>query len=124
MDRILIKDKEFNTLVAISEEEQQRGLMFKSWPPPIMTFDFKKADYHKFWMKDTISPLDIIFCKRDKIIDIYKGQPLSLTFIGPDDKTDMVIEMPLGTAEKYGIKKGDSVNLKYSLNTLAKRFKG
>lgn len=122
MDRIVIGNKTFETLVALSEEEQCQGLMYRPWPPPIMTFPFKKADIHKFWMRNTISPLDIIFCQGGKVVEMYKGEPLSLKLVGPDAMVDMVVEMPAGTVEKCGINKGDSVDIKYSLGTLAKKF--
>jgi len=122
MDKIIINGKEFITMVAISEEEQEKGLMYVSWPPPIMTFPFKKADFHKFWMKNTICPLDIIFCMAGKIVDICSGKPQDLTFLGPDAKVDMVVEMPAGTTNKCDIKIGNSIDIKYSINTLAKKF--
>ena len=35
---IYISDNVFQTLLAISSEEQSLGLMFQKWPPPIMSF--------------------------------------------------------------------------------------
>jgi len=122
MDKVIINGKEFDTLFAISEEEQEKGLMYVSWPPPIMSFPFKTADVHKFWMRNTISPLDIIFCVGGKVIDVCKGKPLDLTFVGPDAKIDLVVEMPAGFADKFTIKAGDSVDLKYSVGSFAKKI--
>jgi len=120
-DKIYINGNEFNVLVAVTENEQRKGLMHRSWPPPIMIFPYNRAWPRKFWMKNTPSPLDIIFCNNKKIVGIYNGEPLSLENVGPNEPTDLVIEMPKGYASKYGIVEGDEVEIKYSLQTLARK---
>ncbi len=120
-DRIKIGDYEFDTLVAITKEEHNTGLMWKK-NPPIMSFPYDKPEIHKFWMQNTIAPLDIIFCRSNKIIDIQKGNPYSIDLIGPNEETDLVVELPLGTVKKYNIASGDSIELKYSIFTLSKKY--
>jgi uncharacterized membrane protein (UPF0127 family) len=71
-------------------------------------------------MKNTVSPLDIIFCKNNRIISIMAGQPMSTTMVGPDEPADLVIELPKGTSEKYGFYIGDIVKTVYSTDTAAK----
>ena len=122
-DVIYIGNNAFDTLVAITEEEQQRGLMGKEWPPPVMCFPSKNAGIRKFWMKGTPSPLDIIFCYNNKIVDICRGEPLSTTLVGPNKPTDLVVEVPAGTASKFGFGLGDSVALSPTLETIAKEIK-
>lgn len=119
-DIIHIKDQSFHTLVAITPEEHSTGLMHKAWPPPVMCFPYKNAAYRSFWMRNTISPLDIIFCKDNKIISIHYGEPLTTHQIGPHVPSDLVIELPHGTAAKYGFSVGDSVRLSYSQKTIAR----
>lgn len=121
-DKIVIGKNEFETLVAITEDEHIQGLMYKSWPPPIMTFAFNNLDIRKFWMLNTPSPLDIIFCRKNKVIAICEGKPLSLNLVGPDELIDMVIEMPKGFVDKFNIKKDSFVDIKYSIASLSKRF--
>lgn len=121
-DKISIKNIEFPTLVAITWEEHQRGLMWKSWPPPVMCFPYKEASVRKFWMKNTLSPLDILFCKANKIIDICHGSPLSTEQIGPEKPSDLVIELPAGTVHAHGIQIGDDVGLKLSLATIGRKI--
>ena len=72
-DKVIIGTHEFPIVVAITPEEQATGLMYKSWPPPVMAFPFGSSGIHKFWMKNTISPLDIVFCRDSKVIGIYDG---------------------------------------------------
>lgn len=121
-DKIKIGKHVFNTLVAITEEEHAIGLMWKKAPAPIMSFPYEKAEVHKFWMQNTIAPLDILFCHGNKIIDIKKGSPYSIDLIGPDKETDLVVELPFGTVKEYNIAEGDYIELKYSMNTLSKKY--
>lgn len=122
-DKIKIGTNVFKTLVAISEDDQARGLMFKPWPPPIMIFPFKKAEVRKFWMKNTISPLDILFCSNNKIIEICHGEPMSTCHVGPDEPVDLVIELPRGTAKKFGMRVGTDVKALYSVDTVAQSLR-
>ncbi len=122
IDKISIGNHIFETLVAVSEEEHIKGLMGKSWPPPVMIFPYKNAEMRKFWMHKTISPLDIIFCRNNKIIGIFEGKPMSTAMLGPNEPSDLVVELPLGTAEKCGIKIGDKINIKYSIQTIVKKY--
>lgn len=109
MYRVIIGEQDFPTLVARTAEEHERGLMFRKWPPPVMCFPYKEAAYRKFWMKNTPSPLDIIFCRAGKIVSIHKGEPHSTTMVGPNEPTDFVVEFPFGTAEDYGFKPGQEI---------------
>lgn len=122
MNRIIINDKEYNVIYAITEEEQRTGLMWIKKPGPIMAFPFIEAKPTQFWMKNTFIPLDIVFCKQGEIIYYCKGEPLSEELIGPNIPSDLVIEFPYGTVKKEGIKLRDNVILKFSTKSLAKYF--
>lgn len=123
-DLIIINGTDVPTLVAITEEEQVNGLMHRLWPPPVMAFPFEKSAVRKFWMKNTPSPLDIIFCKANRVVDICRGEPYSESLIGPNKPTDLVIEMPAGQAKNLSIEAGNEVKLKLSVATVAKQFIG
>jgi uncharacterized membrane protein (UPF0127 family) len=108
---VKIKDHTIPTLLAISDEEQQIGLMYRKELPPSMSFIYSYPKVNKFWMKNTYCPLDIIFCKQGRIIDICKGEPLSTRVVGPDDLTDLIIELPYGTCKQLGVAIGDEAYL-------------
>jgi uncharacterized membrane protein (UPF0127 family) len=108
---IYIANNIFPTLLAISEDEQQVGLMGQDWPPPIMTFVYGSPKVNKFWMKNTPSPLDIIFCCAGEISQICVGEPFSTAIIGEDTPSDLVIEVPHGTVVASGIRLGHHVGL-------------
>lgn len=120
MDFVEIAGKRFPTLVAITPEEQATGLMWKKWPPPNMVFPYRSASIRKFWMKNCVSPLDILFCNNGKIVSICYGEPLSTQLIGPDFPSDLVIELPHGTVDSYGIKVHDKVNMLFSKESASK----
>lgn len=121
-DLVILGNNKLETLIALTEDEQVQGLMYRDWPPPVMSFPFNQASVHKFWMRNTISPLDIIFCRAGGIVSIASGIPLSLKLVGPDEPIDLVVELPAGTARKLNISTGDPAELRYSSQSLAKKY--
>lgn len=108
---IFISNNVFETLLAISQEEQIKGLMGHPWPPPVMSFVYDKPRINKFWMHMTPSPLDIVFANRGEITQICMGEPYSTAAIGDFKESDLVIEFPLGTVLSSNIKLGNKVGI-------------
>lgn len=106
-----IKGIEIPTILAISELEQQRGLMNCHDLPPSMSFIYKYPKINKFWMHNTPKALDIVFCADGKILSIAKGEPFSTSLIGPEALTNLVVEFPYGTCNNLKISEGDEVYL-------------
>lgn len=119
-DVIEIAGIAFPTLVALTPEEQERGLMFRKWPPPVMIFPYTTASVRKFWMHNTLSPLDILFCRGNRVVAICYGEPMSTKMIGPDEPSDLVVELPHGTVMTHGINIGDEVKPALSSATIAR----
>lgn len=110
--RVIIKNIELPTELAISAEEQEYGLMEKKWPPPIMSFVYSSPQNARFWMHRTPSPLSIIFSLNGTITNICKGEPYSTKLIGQENElSDLVVEVPYGMCEKLGINIGNSIKL-------------
>lgn len=107
---VYINNNIFPTLLAISIEEQAHGLMYQEWPPPVMSFVYDSPRVNRFWMKNTPSPLDIIFCHGGKVTEICYGEPHSTSVVGTQ-LSDLVIELPHGTANSVEIKVGQAVGL-------------
>ena len=107
---IYVANNIYPSLIAISEEEQAKGLMFEPFPPPIMSFIYAEPRINRFWMKNTPSPLDIVFCCNGEIIQICKGEPYSTSTIG-GAHSDLVIEFPFGTVLNHDIKLGHKVGI-------------
>lgn len=108
---IVIGNNKFKTVLAVSDKEKQLGLMHQEWPPPVMTFLYTESEFKKFWMKNTPSPLDIVFCSNGKVLSVHQGVPFSTKLVGPNEPSDLVIELPYGTCKKFGIDSGDSVKI-------------
>lgn len=106
---IYVANNLFETLLAISNEEQERGLMHIKPPVPVMTFVYDRPKINKFWMANTPSSLDILFCHNGKVTQICKGEPYSTSTIGDNKFSDMVIELPYGTVLDSKIKLGHEV---------------
>lgn len=107
---VFLHENVFPTLLAISHDEQQRGLMHQEWPPPVMAFVYGMPQTNRFWMKNTPSPLDIVFCHNGKVSEICFGEPHSTEIIGTK-LSDLVIELPFGTVDSIGLKVGHAAGL-------------
>jgi uncharacterized membrane protein (UPF0127 family) len=108
---VYIGDQIFESLFAITASEQEAGLMYVKPPTPIMSFLYKQAQVNKFWMKNTPSDLDIIFCNNGKISQICKGSSYSTQIVGDNSLSDLVIELPFGTAKANNFFIGQPVGL-------------
>lgn len=103
--------KSYPVQIAETIDEQQKGLMGETFPTPNMAFPVSSASFQTFWMKNTPSPLDLIFIKNNKIVDIIKGHPNSLDMISCGKATNCVIEVPSGLCALLGMKPEDEIIL-------------
>lgn len=119
---VVLNGKKFEVLLAISDEEQSKGLMYVDPPVPNMAFIYGASKINKFWMNNTKAPLDIVFCNNNKVISICYGEPYSTKIIGGNDPSDLVVEFPAGNCNFFGIKAGDQIELLCENNSLMKVF--
>lgn len=104
--------------VADNYEERKEGLMFRTSLNERrgMFFIFEYPGKLRFWMKNTLIPLDIIFFDKDyRIVNIEKNaqpcskDPCNLYFsAGP---AQYVLEVNAGEADKFGIEVGNAAQL-------------
>jgi uncharacterized protein len=103
----------FSVELALTDEERERGLMFRKQLPEGrgMLFDFKREQEVSMWMENTYIPLDMIFIRRDgRIWRIAENtEPLSRAIISSNGPVLAVLEVIGGTAKKLGIAPGDRV---------------
>lgn len=78
-----------------------------------MLFVFEKSDFHTFWMKGMLFPLDFIWIKGSKIVDLTENvQPEDFqppNVLTPKSKVDKVLEVKAGFIKKQQINIGDFV---------------
>ena len=103
----------FNVELATTEEERERGLMFRKELPQGqgMLFDFFTDQPVSFWMHNTYISLDLIFIRSDgRIMHIAENaKTLSDDLIPSGAPVRAVLEVIAGTARQLGIKPGDKV---------------
>lgn len=107
--------------IADTQSKRSKGLGEKSslGPNEGMLFIFPKADKYQFWMKGVKFPLDFIYIKNDKIVEILPNiappspgvKDESLTIYQPQEAIDKVLEVSAGTVERLNIKIGDIIKL-------------
>jgi uncharacterized protein len=104
----------FTVDLAVSDEDQAQGLMFRRSLPRDagMLFDFGKTRLAEFWMKNTLIPLDMLFIAADgHIADIHeRAVPLSEATIESKVPVRAVLEVNGGTVARLGIREGDLVH--------------
>ena len=111
--------------VADQPEEQRLGLMQRPPLPPLrgMWFPFQRRLPLKFWMHNTIAPLDMVFVLDNRVIGVHRDVPFCSSLPCPSygadvdadgkiDPADGVIELGAGEAERLGIQLGDPVLIK------------
>lgn len=107
------KRHKFDVEIVSQRETMARGLMFR---PSMndnygMLFVFAREGMRGFWMENTFIALDIIFVAPDgKIRNIGYGKPESKESVYSDGPVMHVLELNAGTAERLGIKPGDTVH--------------
>ncbi|HEX6979549.1 MAG TPA: DUF192 domain-containing protein, partial [Alphaproteobacteria bacterium] len=76
-----------------------------------MLFDFKRDQPVSMWMRNTRIPLDMLFIARDgRIVNIaQRTVPFSEATIQSKGAVRAVLELNGGTAQRLGIRPGDTV---------------
>lgn len=95
--------------VSVTDEQRAQGLMFRASMPDGagMIFLFDDLAVRPFWMKNCHFPLDIIYTLADgTIVDVLKNVPPCKAdpcpSFPPKAKSDTVVEVNAGVAEKNG----------------------
>ena len=115
--KVIIKNETFKVEVLKNEWELERGLSGrdKLAKNKGALFVFSKEDKHSFWMKGMKFPIDIVWIKNNKIVDIKERLPIPITqyykSYTPTSSVRYVLEINAGLSEKYGFETGDEVLL-------------
>lgn len=96
--------------LARTPEELARGLMFRRELPEGqgMLFIFPNCELRRFWMKNTLIPLDMIFLDEKRVVVGIEENtvPHDETSRGPDEPAQFVLEVPGGYSHRYGLGPG------------------
>lgn len=99
--------------IADNPKKREKGLSGRNFLPQNqgMLFIFEKPDYWSFWMKDMKFPLDFVWIRGNKIVEITENvkvedfQPPNL--LRPKKPVDKVLELNSGMVKKLKIKPND-----------------
>lgn len=84
-----------------------------------MLFIFEKFGKYPFWMKGLSFPLDFVWIRGDKVVDVFQNiQPPkagqtdeSLSVYESKEDADKVLEINAGLVQRLNIKVGDTVKI-------------
>ena len=101
----------FQVELALTPEQQARGLMGRESLQGGMLFVFQEEGIYAFWMKDTLIPLDMIWMDSHGMVVFIKEDaqpcgPVECPTINPGKKARYVLEVSGGTAGRIGLEEG------------------
>lgn len=105
--------------IAKSQQEQARGLSGREALPSGQGMLFVSDKYYKprFWMKDMLFPIDIIWIRDNRVVGYEKyllpegSQPKMI--YEPVEEVNNVLEVYAGFTDDNNVKIGDQVIIKY-----------
>ena len=118
IEKICFKENCFNLEIADDNKERENGLMFREelCSNCGMLFIYEKEGDYKFWMKNTLIPLDIIWLDENfEVIYIANAVPCikeKCELYGKNfENSKYVLEINYGFSEKIGMKVGDEMRI-------------
>jgi uncharacterized protein len=113
MSKVCFEDKCFNVEVVTTQKEMIKGLQFRQNLEENngMLFIFSRVGIYRFWMKDTLIPLDIIWLNpKQEIVYLAKKVPPCrqdpCPSYSPETNALYVLEINSGLSEKRGLRVG------------------
>ncbi len=96
--------------LAKNDQDRARGLMYRRELAKSsgMLFVFEAPEIRRFWMRNTLIPLDMIFLNERKVVVGIEENtiPHDETSRGPDQPAQYVVEVAGGEARKHGVTVG------------------
>jgi len=126
---VIIKDKKIILEIADTEPKRAQGLMYRDELEKNngMIFIFERPQRVNFWMKNVKIPLDIIFIRNDRAVNIYRNvSPCRSDYceIYPSETiTDYAIELNSGFCDTNNIKIGEKIKLNFNIQEYFKKIK-
>lgn len=117
---VTIRGAVFTVDVAVTAKDKELGLGNRdalAWDQG-MLFIYDHKERYPFWMRNMRFSIDMIWIDDTTIVDITKNVPLSdkpvedLPIYHPVIPVDKVLELPAGTADRFGITVGNRITIK------------
>lgn len=120
-----LNSQKFFVEIARTPAEWQKGLMHRQHlgEREGMLFVGEREQQQSFWMKNTTIPLDILFLDSQwKVVHIAENTtPLSEEPIPSQQPAAHVLELRGGTAQKFGLKRGQSLQVPERVRALVQQ---
>jgi uncharacterized membrane protein (UPF0127 family) len=99
--------------IVSTPEEMARGLMGRTSlaRDSGMIFWMGSRGAHKFWMRQTRIPLDLIFVDRDLVVGVLTLEPMDERQHGIDRPSTTILEVNGGWAVRYGVTVGQKMTI-------------
>jgi uncharacterized membrane protein (UPF0127 family) len=110
---VIVNNNKYDVKCVLTQKDISNGMMDKKFDNNFDGMFFIMDDgEHNFWMKNCITPLDIIFINDNVITKIFENcEPCrSEECKRYTANGNYVLEIPAGDCSKYKIKEGDTVN--------------
>ena len=107
--------------VASTPQQAEIGLMYRTVLPEGhgMLFPFSPPRPVSFWMKNTKIPLDILFIAKGNLLHVFENAQPCLSdpcpTYGVQALTDMVLELPAGTARRDHLMVGTTAQVRWPI---------
>jgi uncharacterized membrane protein (UPF0127 family) len=113
---LTVKGNTFRVWLALDADQREEGLMFvperEIADDQGMLFVFPDERYLGFWMKNTITPLDIAYARMDGTIVTTHTMPILTLQTYPSYEPAMfALEVKAGTFERLSIGPGDRLDI-------------
>ncbi len=123
--KVNIKGEVIELEVAQTPDQQSKGLMFRETLADNrgMLFPLTYPRVTRFWMKNCLVPLDMIFLKNSKVVAIVESAPPcnnapeDCPVYGPDVLVDGVLELRSGRAKELNLRPGDALEFEFLDNS-------
>ena len=109
---LYIKSETLWVEIADQPDTRALGLMYREYLPDSMGmfFIFESPQILRFWMKNTLIPLDIAFINEaGVIIDIQSMEPLDTTRYSSPESVRYALEVNRGWFKRNDVSVGDTV---------------
>lgn len=113
---VQVNEKPLRVFIADTPTRQAQGLGgWETLPDDAgMLFEMSETARHTFWMKGMRFPIDLIFIREHRVVDLVTLSPPALGQIPvaytPIEAADRVLELHAGGAERYGLQQGTQIS--------------
>lgn len=117
---VAVRGRTFTVEVADTPAKRELGLGKRDSLPRDrgMLFPFGEARRWVFWMKGMRFPIDIVWIRDGRVVDIHRDVPVpasralkDLKTVSPVEPADTVLELNAGVAAEIGLQPGDGIVL-------------